>query len=317
MGRVLDDATCFRTGRSVRACRRTRTPQFQIDLVRCLWAVLPAAILWGASFPLALAAVGRGEKDPARLVGTVYAANTIGGIIGALFGSLLIIAWLGTQDGAAHSHRRRGDQRAHRARSARRARARRRPTIKPRGSCWASRPRRSLSLLHDQSVPPVPPLLVGYGRWFANRLANENDFIYMGEGMMSSVAVSQLRERRAQLPQRRQGAGVERAAGHAAAAHARPPDDAAAAAAELGARDRLRRRRHGGRGQHRPGAQERDDRRDRAARAEGGVEVLRRAQLQRRHESQGARADRRRAPLHSHDASRSSTRSRPIRSIRG
>ena len=35
-------------------------------------------------------------------------------------------------------------------------------------------------------------------------------------------------ERRPQLPQRRQGAGVERAAGHAAAAHARPPDDARA-----------------------------------------------------------------------------------------
>jgi spermidine synthase len=41
-------------------------------------------------------------------------------------------------------------------------------------------------------VPAVPPLLVGYGRWFVNRLANENDFIYMGEGMVSSVAVSEL-----------------------------------------------------------------------------------------------------------------------------
>src|SRR5262245_35475530 len=30
---------------------------FQLDLVRTLWVVLPAAILWGASFPLALAAV--------------------------------------------------------------------------------------------------------------------------------------------------------------------------------------------------------------------------------------------------------------------
>ena len=30
---------------------------FQVDLVRCLWAVLPPTILWGASFPLALAAV--------------------------------------------------------------------------------------------------------------------------------------------------------------------------------------------------------------------------------------------------------------------
>ena len=30
---------------------------FQLDFVRCLWVVLPGSILWGASFPLALAAV--------------------------------------------------------------------------------------------------------------------------------------------------------------------------------------------------------------------------------------------------------------------
>ena len=29
---------------------------FQIDIVRCCWALLPPAFLWGASFPLALAA---------------------------------------------------------------------------------------------------------------------------------------------------------------------------------------------------------------------------------------------------------------------
>src|SRR5262245_25251826 len=55
---------------------------FQLDLVRTLWVVLPAAILWGASFPLALAAVASRGQDPARLVGGVYAANTVGAIIG-------------------------------------------------------------------------------------------------------------------------------------------------------------------------------------------------------------------------------------------
>jgi membrane protein YqaA with SNARE-associated domain len=65
--------------------------------------------LWGASFPLALAAVGREEKDPARLVGTVYAANTIGGIIGALFGSLARHRMARDARRAAHSHRRRRD----------------------------------------------------------------------------------------------------------------------------------------------------------------------------------------------------------------
>src|SRR5262249_46970102 len=69
----------------------------QLDFVRCLWAVLPAAILWGASFPLALAAVATRGQDPARLVGGVYAANTVGAIVGSLGASLLLVAWLGSQ----------------------------------------------------------------------------------------------------------------------------------------------------------------------------------------------------------------------------
>ena len=64
----------------------TRSPWqlFQLDLVRCLWAVLPPAILWGASLPLALAAAGAdADEDPGRVVGSVYAANTLGAIAGA------------------------------------------------------------------------------------------------------------------------------------------------------------------------------------------------------------------------------------------
>jgi spermidine synthase len=70
---------------------------FQLDLVRCLWAILPAAILWGASFPLALAAVASRGQDQGRLVGGIYAANTVGAILGALGFSLLVIPWIGTQ----------------------------------------------------------------------------------------------------------------------------------------------------------------------------------------------------------------------------
>ena len=69
---------------------------FQLDLVRCLWAVLPPACLWGASFPLALAAVASRGQDPGRLVGGVYAANTIGAIAGALVFSLLLVPAIGT-----------------------------------------------------------------------------------------------------------------------------------------------------------------------------------------------------------------------------
>ena len=71
---------------------------FQVDMAHCLWAVLPATILWGASFPLALAAVARPGQDSGRLVGGVYAANTAGAIAGALGSSLFLIAWAGTQN---------------------------------------------------------------------------------------------------------------------------------------------------------------------------------------------------------------------------
>ena len=69
---------------------------FQLDLVRCLWAVLPPAILWGASFPLALAAIASRGQDPGRLVGGVYAANTLGAIAGALLFSLFLVPAIGT-----------------------------------------------------------------------------------------------------------------------------------------------------------------------------------------------------------------------------
>src|SRR5205085_10545873 len=70
---------------------------FQLDLARCLWAVLPAACLWGASFPLALAAAGARHRDTGRGVGAVYAANTVGAIVGALAFSMILIPTLGTQ----------------------------------------------------------------------------------------------------------------------------------------------------------------------------------------------------------------------------
>jgi spermidine synthase len=71
---------------------------FQIDMARALWAILPPAILWGASFPLALAAARRSGGDPARVVGAVYAANTLGAIAGALAASLLLVPLIGSRD---------------------------------------------------------------------------------------------------------------------------------------------------------------------------------------------------------------------------
>src|SRR5207237_7438186 len=69
---------------------------FQLDLARSLWAVLPAACLWGASFPLALAAAAPQHKDSGRMVGAVYAANTVGAIVGAIGFSIILIPTVGT-----------------------------------------------------------------------------------------------------------------------------------------------------------------------------------------------------------------------------
>ncbi len=70
---------------------------FQLDLDRALWALLPPTLLWGASFPLALAAAGSRKQDSARLFSGIYAANTLGAIVGALVASLILIAWIGSQ----------------------------------------------------------------------------------------------------------------------------------------------------------------------------------------------------------------------------
>jgi spermidine synthase len=77
----------------------SRSPwfNFQLDLLRCAWAILPAACLWGASFPLALAAAVAQSEDPAPHVGKIYAANTLGAIAGAVASSLFLIPNLGTQ----------------------------------------------------------------------------------------------------------------------------------------------------------------------------------------------------------------------------
>ena len=70
---------------------------FDLDISRCLRAIFPATLLWGASFPLALASAAAQGEDPARLAGKVYAANTAGSIVGALPFSLVLIPAIGTR----------------------------------------------------------------------------------------------------------------------------------------------------------------------------------------------------------------------------
>ena len=162
---------------------------FQHGLTRSLLAVLPAALLWGASFPLALAAATRRERDQGRSVGYVYAANTIGAVIGALWTSLVAMAWLGSQHtqqvliGAA-------------AFSALLmllpvgVDKKQRSEVTPQTAGLVAIPL-LLALILVGTVQPVPGALVGYGPGSASWQDAYGSFIYIGEGMNSSVAVSE------------------------------------------------------------------------------------------------------------------------------
>jgi spermidine synthase len=162
----------------------------QLDLVLCLWAVLPGAILWGASFPLALASVAVPGQDPARLVGGVYAANTVGAIVGSLGASLILVAWIGSQHAqqvlivvslvAALLVIAWGvlDQEDLR------------PSVQwiTTGSLVAAA---AVAVILARTIPEVPGVLIAYGRYTATR-NGQDQIIYKDEGMMASVAVSRM-----------------------------------------------------------------------------------------------------------------------------
>jgi len=163
----------------------------QLDLVRAFWVVLPGAVLWGASFPLALAAVASTDQDSARLAGGVYAANTVGAILGSLVVSFLFVPWIGT----SHS------QQVLIVVSAISALL----MLEPSYAGAAVDGKKSWNVgatallagamvvagLLARSVHPLPGLLVAYGRYAATRIG-QADIIYSGEGLNAAVAVSQL-----------------------------------------------------------------------------------------------------------------------------
>jgi spermidine synthase len=66
-------------------------------VLHAMAVVLPSAVLWGMSFPFALAAAGRSHSDTGRSSGNVYAANTIGAIAGSLAISFWAIPQFGTR----------------------------------------------------------------------------------------------------------------------------------------------------------------------------------------------------------------------------
>ena len=153
-----------------------------LDFIRCFWAVFPAACLWGASFSLALGALPSSDRNRSgRLAAGVYAANTIGAISGVLTFGIFSMPRMGTHFSAqalialsamagliAVGRR---ETRVHTAVIA---------TLIAAGT---------LTLI--LRVPPLPELLVAYGRNITKWVENPPDVLYVGEGINSSVAVSE------------------------------------------------------------------------------------------------------------------------------
>jgi len=153
--------------------------QLGLDLLRACIVALPAALLWGASFPLALAALAAVTGEPQqRLVARLYAANTAGAIAGALLTTFVLVATLGSQ----HTQQL--------------------LIVASAAAGWVLllRVRRrelaeygfDLAVLAATvfvlAVPALPPAFVAYGRFLPTRGAAAN-VVYVGEGLTSSIAV--------------------------------------------------------------------------------------------------------------------------------
>jgi len=177
---------------------------FDLDIARCVRAILPATLLWGTSFPLALAGAAVDGEDPARLAGEVYAANTAGSIVGALAFSLLLIPTLGTQ----------GSQRLLIWLAAAGAGVAIVPlflaTRGPRAANMAATKFGAalagagvLAFVLASTVSGMPWQAIAYGRRIAPILRNlavaggtQASPVFVGEGINSSVVISQLGEQR-------------------------------------------------------------------------------------------------------------------------
>jgi spermidine synthase len=173
---------------------------FPMDVIRAACAVLPGAIVWGASFPIALATVAGRERDTGRLVGRIYAANTIGAIVGAIGFSVFFVGWIGMQSGQRALVGVAGLAAALMIIASMRSTKPRPNTDKKMPwvlnaivfTCFAA-----ATAVFAWSVPDTPAELIGFGHRlpyfrYHERIGNDPvpDFIYVAEGMNASIAVS-------------------------------------------------------------------------------------------------------------------------------
>ena len=143
----------------------------------------------------------RQDRTPARLVGGVYAANTVGAIIGAVVVSLGLVGTVGSQK----------TQQVLIGVAAMAGLLMLMPATGEKRKPLTSTPVVVIGIaliagLLARTVPPIPWLLVAYGRYSATWVGQNE--VYVGEGVTVRRRHPDA-DRRAQLSQRRQGAGVE------------------------------------------------------------------------------------------------------------
>ena len=144
---------------------------FAFDAVRCAFALLPATILWGASFPLTLAA---GGSDFGGHVAKINATNTIGALAGAIVLTLVGIPQLGS-----HVAQQLLVVLAGLTAMIVMGRA------MPRAAAGVV----VSTLVAAMIVPAVPGRLIAYGR-SVNSWDSIKEFLFLGEGATSSIAVT-------------------------------------------------------------------------------------------------------------------------------
>jgi spermidine synthase len=154
---------------------------FLFDAMRAAAALLPATLMWGASFPLAVAAAGGVGHDAGRLVARVNATNTIGALAGAIGFTLIGIPVLGSQHAQQTLVAIAGAAAIVTCVALRRAAAR----IEPALATLAI-----LVVVAFWLVPPVPGRLIAFGR-SVNSWDTIRRFLYLEEGATASVAVTE------------------------------------------------------------------------------------------------------------------------------
>lgn len=152
---------------------------YWLDLKLVAIAIFPATLFWGASFPLACAAISEPGQDSGKTAGSIYAANTLGGIVGALLVSLVLIPGIGTQN----------SQRVLLLVSACSGLLLLAPGAKRAMGAVAVAASVGAAVLLAINIQPTPGELIAYGR-FMGRNAGQSEILYTKEGRNSSVAIS-------------------------------------------------------------------------------------------------------------------------------